>query len=104
MREESKYLSFILHTRYTLAYYVCSVQRDGNGVIEFDNYATGGGGGDEVRYIDGYSYPGAGSSVNFPVGQQLRRIYRFRYHLFDGEQTLYLLIAMYPPKQHRLEM
>ena len=66
--------------------YCCSVQRDGNGVIEYSNYVTGGAGGDEVRYINGYSYPSAGTSVNFPVGQQLRRYYRFRYYLDDGEE------------------
>ena len=61
-------------------------------MVQFDSYGpTGSTAGDQIRYVNGYSFPAAGTSQSFPENNDLQRTFRFRLNAEDGEKFLRLL-------------
>ena len=65
-----------------------SAQEGTTGVVQFASYGpTGSTAGDQIRFVDGYSFPAAGTSQSFPVNNDLTRTFRFRMYTEDGESS-----------------
>jgi hypothetical protein len=72
--------------RCPLKFLDCSAQEDTGAVLNFDSYAPAGStSGQSNLYQNSYGYLSAGDTQTFSYSQLVRRSYKFRYYLQEGE-------------------